>query len=121
MCTGKKLHPLLVYPEALRLAIWGDSDAGNFQEWLPNGEGQGQLADSELNPASGQAWDPRGNCSSSPTTTGTRMIVRTVYHARLRPNARTPEPHGCCYSCGIASSAAIAAVDGRDNIARLAV
>lgn len=64
MCTGKKLHPLLVYPEALRLAIWGDSDAGNFQEWLPNGEGQGQLADSELNPASGQAWDPRGNCSN---------------------------------------------------------
>ena len=63
-CIGQSLHPLLTYPESLRFAIWGDSDAGNVAEWLPNKENQPQMADTSINPSGSQGWDDRGRCSN---------------------------------------------------------
>jgi len=62
-CSGQVLHPLLTYPESLRFATWGDSDAGNAEEWLPNKDQQ-QMADTSTNPSAAQGWDPRGHCSN---------------------------------------------------------
>lgn len=62
-CKYSTRHPLLLLPDSLRLGIWGDSDSGNVAEWIPNAQNQQQLADTSINPSSGQAWDPRGNCT----------------------------------------------------------
>jgi hypothetical protein len=64
LCNAQTMHRFLVLPAALRLGIWGNSDAGNANEWLPNADAQPQLADTSLNQASKQAWDPRGSCKN---------------------------------------------------------
>lgn len=81
-CTYSEQHPLLVFPDSLRLAIWGDSDAGNVDEWLPNSENQGQLADTTINPSSGQAWDPRGNCTGVVDSVHLQVLTASIGNIR---------------------------------------